>query len=92
MTVELGFAALLGNCLKITMEGTVLLVSTGVPGIPSLTHLCWALEDRTEKQANCDAEEKSKADADFNVEDNPRESHVGVKEAYSAYLKTKGAS
>ena len=30
--------------------------------------------------------------ADFNVEDNPRESHVGVKEAYSAYLKTKGAS
>lgn len=42
MTVELGFAALLGNCLKITMEGTILLVSTGVPGIPSLTHLCWA--------------------------------------------------
>lgn len=67
-------------------------VHSSHPGIPSLTHLCWALEDRTEKQANCDAEEKSKADADFNVEDNPKESHVGLKEAYFAYLKTKGAS
>lgn len=30
LSVELGFAALLGDCLKITMEGTVLLVSMAV--------------------------------------------------------------
>lgn len=36
--------------------------------------------------------QKRRADADFNAEDNPKESHVGLKDAYSAYLKTKGAS